>query len=130
MSIIDRARIIRHQIEHMAESLSDETALDYTEIFPQWLTDHAYIIGDRVRDNDILYKCVQSHTSQSDWQPHLTPALWTVVSIEEWPEWRQPAGAQDAYKLGDKVTHNAKHWVSDYDDNVWEPGVYGWSEAS
>ena len=129
MSIIDRARIIRHQIEHMAENLSDETALDYTELYPQWLIDHSYSIGDRVRDEDVLYKCVQSHTSQSDWQPHLTPALWTVVSIEEWPEWRQPTGAQDAYSFGDKVSHNGKHWISDYDNNVWEPGVYGWGEA-
>ena len=130
MSIIDRARILRSQIEHLAENLSDETALDYTELYPQWLADHAYIIGDRVRDEDILYKCVQSHTSQSDWQPHLTPALWTRVSIEEWPEWVQPTGAQDAYNLGDKVTHLGKHWESDYDNNVWEPSVYGWSEAS
>lgn len=130
MSIIDRARIIRHQIEHMAENLSDETALDYTELYPQWLADTAYIVGDRVRDEDILYKCVQSHTSQSDWQPHLTPALWVMVSIEEWPEWIQPTGAQDAYKLGDKVSHLGKHWISDYDDNVWEPGVYGWSEVT
>lgn len=120
---------LRHQIEHMAENLSDETALDYTELYPQWLTDHSYIIGDRVRDEDVLYKCVQSHTSQSDWQPHLTPALWVVVSIEEWPEWRQPTGAQDAYSFGDKVSHNGKHWVSDYDNNVWEPGTFGWSEA-
>ena len=130
MSIIDRARIIRHQIEHMAESLSDETALDYTEIFPQWLTDHAYIIGDRVRDNDILYKCIQSHTSQSDWQPHLTPALWVVVSIEEWPEWRQPQGAHDAYAKGAKVTYNSKHWISDIDANTYVPGVYGWTEVA
>ena len=129
MSIIDRARIIRHQIEHMAKDLTDETALDYKELYPQWLTDHAYIIGDRVRDEDVLYKCVQSHTSQSDWQPHLTPALWVVVSIEEWPEWRQPTGAQDAYSFGDKVSHNGKHWISDYDNNVWEPGAFGWSET-
>ena len=121
---------LRRMIEHLAETLSDETALDYTELYPQWLASHAYIIGDRVRDEGILYKCVQSHTSQSDWQPHMTPALWVVVSLEEWPEWVQPMGAADAYMLGDKVTHNAKHWVSDYDSNVWEPGVYGWSEAS
>lgn len=129
MSIIDRARIIRHQIEHMAENLSDETALDYTELYPQWLTDHAYSIGDRVRYEETLYKCVQAHTSQSDWTPDITPALWVVVSIDEWPEWIQPTGAQDAYSFGDNVSHNGKHWVSDYDNNVWEPGVFGWSEA-
>lgn len=35
---------------------------------------------------------------------------------------------KDAYMAGDKVTHNDKHWVSDVDNNVWEPSVYGWSE--
>jgi len=129
MSIIERARIIRHQIEHMAEDLSDETALDYKELYPQWLTDHAYVIGDRVRYSEALYKCVQAHTSQSDWTPDITPALWGGVSIEEWPEWRQPTGAQDAYMKGDKVSHNDKHWISDVDNNTWTPGEYGWSEA-
>jgi hypothetical protein len=27
------------------------------------------------------------------------------------------------------VSHNDKHWISDVDANIWEPGVYGWSEA-
>lgn len=129
MSIIDRAKVIRQQIELMAEDLTDETALDYKELYPQWITDHAYSIGDRVRYSETLYKCVQAHTSQSDWTPDITPALWTVVSIDEWPEWIQPTGAQDAYSFGDKVSHNGKHWVSDYDNNVWEPGTFGWSEA-
>lgn len=128
MGIIDRARIIRHQIEHMAENLSDETALDYAELYPQWKTDNSYVIGDRVRDEDILYKCVQSHKSQADWRPSITPALWVRVSIEEWPEWVQPIGTQDAYNTGDKVSHFGKHWVSDVDNNVWEPSVFGWTE--
>lgn len=42
--------------------------------------------------------------------------------------WVQPAGAQDAYKKGDIVTHNGKTWESTADNNVWEPGVYGWVE--
>ena len=32
------------------------------------------------------------------------------------------------YSKGDHVTHNGKTWVSDYDNNVWEPGVFGWTE--
>lgn len=129
MITIKRAYQLRAMIEKMAEDLTDETALDYKELYPLWLTGHAYGIGDRVRYNETLYKCVQAHTSQSDWTPDITPALWTVVSIDEWPEWRQPTGAQDAYSFGDKVSHNGKHWVSDYDNNVWEPGAFGWSEA-
>lgn len=123
------ALLLRKLIERASASLSDEDALSGVELYPAWLTDTAYQIGDRVRDGDVLYKCVQSHTSQSDWRPGDTPALWTRVSIDEWPEWVQPTGAQDAYNEGDKVSHNEKHWISDVDSNVWEPGVYGWTEA-
>ena len=52
--------------------------------------------------------------------------IGAVISIDEYPEWVQPTGAHDAYNIGDKVTHNGKTWVSDVDNNVWEPGVYGW----
>jgi len=127
------ALMLRKLIERASVSLSDEDALSGVELYPAWLADTAYQIGDRVRDGDTLYKCVQSHTSQSDWRPGVTPALWTRVSVEEWPEWIQPTGAQDAYNTGDKVSHNGKHWVSLVDANVWEPGAVGteslWQEA-
>ena len=29
-----------------------------------------------------LYKCVQARTSQSDWMPSATPALWKTVSVD------------------------------------------------
>ena len=32
--------------------------------------------------------------------------------------------------MGDKVTHNDKTWISDIDYNIWETGVYGWSEVT
>lgn len=47
----------------------------------------------------------------------------------EWPEWVQPVGAQDAYNTGAQVSHNNLHWISTVDNNVWEPGVYGWNEV-
>lgn len=126
MSIIERARTLRQAIEQLADTLDDDKALDYTELFPDWKDGHSYAVGDRVRHDETLYKCVQAHTSQSDWTPDVTPALWVVVSTEEFPEWVQPTGAHDAYKLGDKVSHNGEHWESQVDNNVWEPGVYGW----
>ena len=52
-----------------------------------------------------------------------------MVSLDEWPVWVQPIGASDAYNKGDKVSHNEKNWISDVDANVWEPGVYGWTES-
>ena len=122
-----KAKLLRNLIEQLAITLDDATALTGIELFPTWgLT--SYSIGDRVQYNGTLYKCIQAHTAQSDWTPDATPALWVVVTVEEWPEWVQPTGAQDAYAKGSKVTHNGKKWISSYDANVWEPGVYGWEE--
>ena len=123
------AKKLRSLIVKASASLDDESALQGIELFPLWQTDTAYAVGDRVRYDEVLYKCVQAHTSQAQWTPDITPALWTEVSIDEWPEWKQPLGAQDAYRIGDKVSHLEKHWVSTLDYNTYEPSVYGWDEA-
>lgn len=129
MNIVDKARILRARVEQFAETLTDEEGLQFVDLFPLWHTEHDYAVNDRIKYHDILYKCVQAHTSQASWMPDITPALWTRVTIEEWPEWVQPLGVQDAYALGDRVSHNEKHWVSIANNNVWEPGVYGWDEV-
>ena len=123
-----KAKQLRKLIEQLAVTLDDETALTGVELFPMWAIGVAYAVGDRVQYNGTLYKCVQAHTSQADWTPDATPALWVVVTVEEWPEWVQPTGAQDAYAKDAKVTHNGERWISDVDSNVWEPGVYGWTK--
>lgn len=120
----------RTHLNSIIESLEDETALTVIDLFPLWKPNKAYALNDRVQYSDILYKCVQAHTSQDNWTPDQTPALWTSVSVEDWPEWVQPTGAQDAYNTGDQVSHSDKHWVSTVDANVWEPGVYGWNEVT
>lgn len=124
----EHAYKLRDLIHTAVISLDDASALDGIELFPTWKSNTAYKVGDRRRYENKLYKCVQAHTSQDDWKPDLTPALWVEVSIEEFPEWVQPTGAHDAYNKGDKVSHNGKHWQSNVDGNVWEPSVYGWDE--
>ena len=118
----------RRKIEQASAWTDDADALEMVELFPKWVYPKAYIAGERFQHKGILYKCIQPHTSQEDWAPDVTPALWVRVSVEEWPEWIQPQGSADAYMIGNKVTHNGKKWTSDVDNNVWEPGVYGWSE--
>ena len=129
----ERARQLRPIIEKAAESLPDEDALEAVELFPVWAKDTPYIADERVSYADKLYRCVQSHTSQADWTPDATPALWTEVAKPgEIPVWKQPTGAQDAYMTGDKVWYPDKDttvYVSTVDNNVWQPGVYGWEEA-
>lgn len=128
--IVERAKELRKVIEANAEPMSDKDSLDYSELFPNWKTSTEYKVGNKVRYSELLYKCIQEHTSQDDWTPDVTQALWVQVSVEEWPEWVQPAGSHDAYMKDDKVSHNEKHWISTADDNVWEPGVYGWNEVA
>ena len=120
---------LRELIVKAAVSLDDESALQGIELFPLWKAGTVYEVGERIRYNEVLYKCVQAHTSQEQWTPDITPALWTEVSIDEFPEWKQPLGAQDAYRIGDKVSHLEKHWISAIDYNVYEPSVYGWDEV-
>lgn len=110
--------------------LDDETALDVLTLFPEWAVGKAYAVDERIRYGDKLYRCVQAHTSQSDWMPDATPALWTEVSKPgEIPVWKQPTGAQDAYRIGDKVHYPTKEdpvYICTVDYNVYAPDVYGW----
>lgn len=131
-TIIEKARRLRRKIEDLAITMTDEEGLEYVDLFVNWGEGIAYAVGDRVKFGDTLYKCVQAHTSQSDWTPDLTPALWTRVTVEEWPEWVQPTGAQDAYMSGDKVTFQGQHYISLIDNNTWSPIAYprGWEEVA
>lgn len=101
-------------------------------VYPAWDgKGYDYFAGEKVTYNEKYYRCIQNHTSQADWTPDTAVSLWVEVSDPaiEWPEWKQPAGAHDAYNKGDKVSHLDKHWISDIDANVYEPSVYGWTEA-
>lgn len=112
--------------------IDDVTATEHAELFEAWVTDKDDAVGKIVtRPNGNLYKCVQAHRSQAGWEPENTPALWTKIGdpTVEYPEWSQPIGAHDAYAQGAKVSHNGKKWTSDVANNVWEPGVYGWSKV-
>ena len=126
----EKARQLRPLIVKASASLSDEDALEAVELFKAWETDTSYVVDERIRYGDKLYRCVQAHTSQADWTPDTTPALWTEVAKPgEIPVWVQPTGAQDAYQTGDKVhypTAEDEIWISTTDNNVWQPGIYGW----
>ena len=124
----EEALAYRRKIEKAAALQSDEDALESIELFPKWEAGIAVATGERYQYNGKLYKVIQAHTAQADWTPDTTPALYTEVSVVEWPEWVQPTGAQDAYNTGDKVTFEGAHYVSLIDGNIWSPTAYpaGW----
>ena len=127
------AKAMRRHIEKAAASLTDTEALETPELFQQWEHFRDYVKGDRCRDEGVLYRCLQDHTSQPMWTPKETPALWARVDDpgEEWPAWVQPISDQDAYPPGAKVSHKEKHWINALEIlNTWEPGIFGWDEVT
>lgn len=115
-----------------AQSLGDADALEVKSIYPVWDASSTYALDEKVQYEDVLYKCLQDHTAQETWTPVDADSLWAKVLIPDAdiiPEWEQPEST-NPYMAGDKVTHNGVTWVSDIDNNVWEPGVYGWSEVT
>lgn len=124
----EHAYKIREMMHKAAVSLNDNDAIEAVELFPVWAEGTEYEADIRVRHNGILYKCLQAHTAQASWNPVDAVSLWARVLIpvpEVIPEWEQP-DSTNPYMTGDKVTHNEHTWVSTVDNNVWEPGVYGW----
>ena len=109
-------------------SATDEQALSVPVLYPAWRSGVEYVTGQRVLHGVVLYKVLQDHTSQDDWTPDAAPSLFARVLIPDAtaiPEWEQP-DSTNPYMSGDKVSHNGSTWVSTIDNNVWEPGVYGW----
>ena len=138
---IDSGRILQEQetvnsiaFVTLAEagSIDDVTAGEHIDAFAPWAVSVAYTVGQLRKYGEKLYRCITAHTSQADWTPDAAVSLWSVASdpAKEYPSWSQPMGAHDAYSAGDKVTHSDKKWTSDLDGNVWEPGVYGWTEVT
>lgn len=136
MTLVEKARELRKILEKaMTEtaSLTEAEAVAATCLYPKWNGNGAaYVKGQRVQDDGVLYTVLQNHTSQAGWKPTAAPSLFAKVLIPDptaVPEWEQP-DSTNPYSKGDKVTHNGKTWVSDIDNNVWEPGVYGWTEVA
>lgn len=128
--LTNKALALRAKIERAATFVDDTDAVEMIELFPSWEIKD-YLVGDRIRFNDNLYKCLVAHTAQESWNPEGAPSLWAKVLAgqegTEIGEWVQP-DSTNPYMTGDKVLHNGKTWESAIDNNVWEPGVYGWNE--
>ena len=92
-----RAAKLRPMIEAAATSLSDGEAAKAVELFPRWADHIGETVkpGDRRSDMDEsgvphVYRVNkgQGHTTQENWPPHSTPAVWTIINVDH-------AGTQD-----------------------------------
>lgn len=128
---LEKALALRKVIEEAMSKEDDAVVLENPKLLPEWNAGIAYKAGKKLLCGSTVWKVLQDHTSQEGWEPGAAPSLFTEVLIPDpdvIPEWKQP-DSTNPYMSGDKVTHNGSTWVSTIDNNVWEPGVYGWDPA-
>ena len=120
-------------IKKARETATDEVALQAKELYNGWKAGKNVAVGERYRHGDKLYKVIQAHTTQADWTPDVTPALWSAIGLapDMIPVWSQPTGSHDAYNIGDRVHYPGKDdpvYESTVDGNIWSPEAYpqGW----
>ena len=80
---IERARQIRKMAMMNAETLEDAKAAEVPTLYPMWRAGEEVKADDRryYEPDGKLYKCRQAHTTQADWTPDITPALWAVIDV-------------------------------------------------
>ena len=131
------AEQLRRAMQLYVATLPEEKALEVASVYPAWEANRAYAVGEIISyginsvGDPQLYKIVQAHTSQDNWRPDATPALYDAFGLDEsgYPLWAQPSGAHDAYNAGDIVNYNGTLYQSTINGNVWSPDVYpaGWT---
>ena len=116
-------------VKKLRAELTAEQAEATPDFFPAWAVDKDYKVDDRISYQGKAYKVIQAHHSQAGWTPDTAVSLFAVIHSEDIEDWTQPEST-NPYNKGDKVRHNGKIWESTIDGNVWEPGVYGWTEVT
>lgn len=136
------AEQLKYAVQLYANTLDENSAMEIATVYPAWNGDeHKYAINEycvyginEVGDPQ-LYRCLQAHTSQSDWTPDASPSLFKAIGIsgDGIPVWSQPVGTEDAYMKGDKVHYpdaEGDVYESLIDYNVYSPEAYpaGWEK--
>ena len=73
--------LIGSNSEKIVSTFTDENAVKVIDLYPVWMVGISVAKDSRYQYNGKLYKCVQAHTTQADWTPDVTPALWTVIDV-------------------------------------------------
>lgn len=133
---IQEDNFLKVQKMMLLQTLPDEKAVGFSLLYEEWTVGEIYSNKEIVRHKEKLYRCISkdSHTSIESWAPDLAPSLWVEISDprEEYPDFKQPTGAHDAYTIGDKITFNGEHYISEIDNNVWSPTAFsrGWRKVN
>ena len=141
MNRIEKAREFRKRIDAnlqatrkliRVDELDEEELLGMINLYDNYQVGKSYKADDIFKYEGKLYKVIQEHASLENWIPSELPALYLNMMPENViPEWVQPMGSHDAYKVGDKVIYEGKVYESLIDNNTWSPKDYpqGWEEV-
>lgn len=89
-----------------AGDLTDAEVEARAAVFPPWEAGVKVAVGDLFRWDGTVVEVVQAHTTQSDWTPDKTPALWRVYRTPAMTAW-QPG---IAVKVGETFTFEGASW--------------------
>lgn len=119
---------VKKMLSTETEELTDEEALQVAALFPTWRSKlesgEDCIANERLWYDGDLWKVLQTHTPQSDWNPRDAVSLFTRVSIEEWPEIPENIPAEAPWMAGQKGTWQGLHYICRIDNCVWNPTQY------
>lgn len=76
----DAAMKVRPLYQKGAQHLSDEEALAVKGIYSEWETGIEVKYREKRTYKGKLYRCTQTHITQADWTPDVTPNLWTILN--------------------------------------------------
>lgn len=136
MNKLQMCEQLRKALQMLAQGLTEEQAMEVATLYPVYKVGAAYKEGEffTYGENGVgdpqLYKVVQNHTSQEDWAPDTTPALYVAIGLNDdgYPIWSRPTGAHDAYENGEIVEFEGRLYKSLINGNVYSPTEYpaGW----
>lgn len=119
-------------LDYISGFLTDEQAEQIPNAYPLWYAGVSYSVGNRVRQDGKLWKCLTAHVSQVGWEPCFSPSLWARnIPEDAILPWEQP-DSTNPYMTGDKVLWNGVVYESVIDNNIWSPEAYpdGWRVVS
>lgn len=132
-------------IDIINDKTTDEEKLEIKDIYDEWVPNITLEKDKIVRRNDTLYRVIKGLDASRNldiYTPESTPSEYedlTKKTPQEDgtpPQWVQPLGAHDAYKVGDIVQDEGFVWECEQGIageggikiNTWKPSQYGWKK--
>ena len=77
----EKAYAIIDAIKNLRETLTDEVALNYVVLYPDWKIGKEFAVGERVEFEGKLYKVITAHTAQETWEPNVALTLFEPIDV-------------------------------------------------